>query len=110
MKNLSSAATIVMLLFALTNGYSQNWPCFHGADRTNKSAETGLLSEWPAGGPALVWTVSGLGDGYSSVSVAEGFIYTAGQSEGQSFLMCYDLSGKLIWKKPNGKAWTTSLS
>jgi outer membrane protein assembly factor BamB len=106
----NSALTIIVLLITFSTGYSQDWPCFHGADRTNKSAETGLLKEWPAGGPALVWTVTGLGDGYSSISVADGLIYTAGQSANQSFVYCYDLSGKLVWKKPNGPAWTTSLS
>src|SRR5512133_606184 len=42
----------------------QEWPSFHGTDRSNKSAETGLLTTWPEGGPELVYTVSGLGEGY----------------------------------------------
>lgn len=109
-KKMISAATFIILLFAFSIGYSQNWPCFHGADRTNKSAETGLLKEWPADGPALIWTVTGLGDGYSSISVGDGLIYTQGQSGNQSYVFCYDLSGKLVWKKPNGQAWATSLS
>lgn len=109
------SAVIIIILSAFFNGntYAQtkkDWPSFHGVDRTNKSAETGLLKEWPAGGPALAWTVTGLGDGYSSVSVGDGLIYTEGQSDNQSFVLCYDLSGKLVWKKPNGQAWTTSLS
>lgn len=96
-----------------SNTYAQtknDWPYFHGADRTNKSAETGLLKEWPSEGPALTWTVTGLGDGYSSVSIGDGLIFTEGQSDNQSYVLCYDLSGKLVWKKPNGRAWTTSLS
>jgi outer membrane protein assembly factor BamB len=109
-RRINSAATILILLFTFTNAYSQNWPSFHGTDRTNKSSETGLLKEWPTGGPALVWTVTGLGDGYSSVSVADGLIFTEGQSGNQSFVFCFDLSGKLVWKKPNGQAWNTTLS
>jgi hypothetical protein len=112
-KLLSPAIILALFTFFNGNTYAQtkkDWPSFHGADRTNKSAETGLLKEWPAGGPALAWTVTGIGDGYSSISVGDGLIYTEGQSDNQSFVLCYDLSGILVWKKPNGQAWTTSLS
>jgi len=109
-KKTNSVAAILMLIFTFSTGYSQDWPCFHGADRTNKSSETGLLKEWPSGGPALLFTVTGLGDGYSSIVVSDGLIYTQGQSGNQSYVFCYDLSGRLVWKKSNGQAWSTSLS
>ncbi|MEI6091705.1 MAG: PQQ-binding-like beta-propeller repeat protein, partial [bacterium] len=86
------------------------WPCFHGSDRTNKSAETGLIKEWPKDGPQLKWTAAGLGEGYSSVSVGDGLLYTAGMNDGQTYVFCIDLEGKAVWKKPNGKTWTTTLS
>ncbi len=80
------------------------WTSFHGPGRTNKSMETGLLKEWPDGGPELLFTVKGLGEGYSTVSIADGRIYTAGMSDGQAFVCSFDLNGKLFWKKPAGKA------
>jgi outer membrane protein assembly factor BamB len=86
------------------------WPNFHGIDMTNKSAETGLLKEWPSGGPRLILTINGLGSGYSSLAVANGVIYTAGQTDNQTFIYAYDLNGKLLWKNPNGKSWTTTAS
>jgi len=86
------------------------WPCFHGPDRTNKSSETGLLKEWPEGGPSLVWTVSGLGDGYSSVSIADGYLFTAGMADKQTHVYAFDLNGKQVWKKYNGQAWETTMS
>ena len=87
-----------------------NWPCFHGADRTNKSTETGLLKKWPETGPELILTISGLGEGYSSVSIAEGYMFTAGMTEKQTYVFAFDLNGKQIWKKPNGQSWETTLS
>jgi len=87
-----------------------NWPCFHGTDRTNKSAETGLLKKWPETGPELLLTISGLGEGYSSVSMAEGYLFTAGMIENQTYVFAFDLNGKQIWKKPNGQSWETTLS
>jgi outer membrane protein assembly factor BamB len=89
---------------------TKDWPCFHGSDRSNKSAETGLLKAWPINGPGLVWTVTGIGEGYSSISIGGGLLYTSGKSENQTYLYCYDLNGKPIWKKPNGKGWATTLS
>jgi len=89
---------------------SSEWPGFHGPDRTNKSADTGLIKEWPVDGPKLKWTVPGLGIGYSSVSIGGGLIYTAGMNDAQTYIFCFDLDGKPVWKKPNGKTWITTMS
>jgi hypothetical protein len=55
-----------------------DWPQFRGPSRDGKSAETGLLKKWPEGGPKLLWSVDGLGIGFSSVAVVDGFVYTTG--------------------------------
>jgi len=86
------------------------WYCFHGPDRSNKSAEAGLLGEWPEEGPALLWTITGLGKGYCTVSVAEGDLFTSGSDLRQTFVFAFDLDGNLIWKKPNGNSWETDMS
>jgi len=86
------------------------WPAFHGPGRTNKSVETDLIKEWPKDGPKLKWTAPGLGEGYSSVSVGGGLLYTAGMNGTQTYVFCFDLDGKPVWKKPNGKTWTTTMS
>ena len=86
------------------------WPCFHGVSRNNKSAETGLLKEWPETGPELLWTISDLGKGYCTVSIAGGYLYTAGVIEKQTYVFAFDLNGKLIWKQFNGQSWETTMS
>jgi hypothetical protein len=70
------------------------WHSFHGPERTNKSTETGLLSEWPQDGPGLVWTISGLGKGYSTVSIADGYLYTSGIKNQQTYVYAFDLGGE----------------
>ncbi len=87
-----------------------SWPCFHGLDRTNKSAETGLLKKWPTDGPELNWTATGLGEGYSSVSLSDGYIFTGGSDSERAYVYCFDLAGNMIWQMPNGKAWSTTAS
>lgn len=72
--------------------------------------ETGLLSQWPEEGPELLWTVSGLGKGYSTVSLTDKQLFTAGSEGQQTFVFAYDLDGKLLWKKPNGQSWATQAS
>ncbi|MFC1607526.1 PQQ-binding-like beta-propeller repeat protein [Candidatus Latescibacterota bacterium] len=83
------------------------WPIFHGPNRLNKSTETGLLKKWPENGPRMIWSASGLGDGYSTVSIADGSIFTSGKFGNQTYVLAFDLDGKLLWKSPNGKPWTT---
>ena len=90
-------------------GPRDEWPCFHGPRRDNKSTETGLLKKWPAGGPKLLWTASGLGKGYSTVSIAGGMIYTAGMIDKQTHVFAFDLDGRQKWRRPNGRSWAATM-
>ena len=40
------------------------WPQWRGPNRDGVSKETGLLKQWPADGPPLVWKATGAGRGY----------------------------------------------
>lgn len=42
-----------------------DWPQWRGPNRDGISVETGLLREWPEGGPKVVWQVDSVGVGYS---------------------------------------------
>ncbi len=57
---------------------TRDWPQFHGPRRDNLCDETGLLQQWPAGGPRLLWKLEGLGKGYSTVSIAADRLFTMG--------------------------------
>jgi outer membrane protein assembly factor BamB len=93
---------------ALTAEEAPFWPRFHGPKGDNISTDVGLLAEWPKDGPKLLWTAKDLGEGFSSVSLAGGYIYTAGNVGQQSMITALGLDGKIRWQKPNGKAWTQS--
>ena len=82
------------------------WPAWRGPDRTGVSAETGLLNEWPAGGPKLAWKATGLGQGYSTPSVAGGRIYLLGTPDGgetESLIALDAKTGRAVWKTPFGR-------
>ncbi len=94
-----------LALPALADGPS--WRQFHGPKQDNKSPDTGLLDQWPEGGPELIFTAKGLGYGYSSVSIADGRIFTSGNSGGKSLVTALDAAdGHILWQTPNGPAWT----
>jgi outer membrane protein assembly factor BamB len=89
---------------------STNWPQFRGPNRNGKSTETGLLKKWPEGGPELLWSVEGLGTGFSSVAVVDGHVYTAGMvgKDKKGILFAYDLDGNPKWQKFYGSEWSGS--
>ncbi len=92
------------------NVQAADYPQWRGFERNGISAETGLLKEWPEGGPELVRTMTGLGKGFSSPSIANGTIYVTGTVDNIEFLSALDLEGNLKWKKEYGKPFTKSYS
>jgi hypothetical protein len=82
-----------------------DWPQWHGPARTNLSSETGLLKQWPAGGPKLLWSVSGLGAGYGSLAIRGDRIYVQGATGGRSVVLALNRAdGRQIWNAPLGRA------
>lgn len=61
-----------------TSPMTTDWSQFHGPCRDSICRERGLLSQWPEGGPRLLWSLEGLGRGLSSISIAGGRIFTMG--------------------------------
>jgi outer membrane protein assembly factor BamB len=78
---------------------TSDWPTWRGAQRTGISLETGLLRDWPEGGPKLAWQTSGMGVGFSTPAVAGGRVYLMGNRDGQELVLCLNArdQGKEIW-------------
>lgn len=80
------------------------WPQFRGPDRTGVSRETGLLKQWPPGGPALAWKATGVGEGMGGLALSGGRIYTTGDSDGAAWLYALnEADGKPLWKGKIGR-------
>ncbi len=100
----------LILLFALAGQVmaqaGANWPQWRGPNRDGVSKETGLLKQWPAEGPPLLWKASGAGRGYSSFSVANGRLYTMGLRGDREYVIAFDIAnGKEAWATPHGGAF-----
>ena len=75
-----------------------DWPQWQGPDRTAISKETGLLKEWPKGGPPLAWKIKGLGGGYSEPSIAAGRIFgTSYRDDDEVVWALSEKDGKTLW-------------
>jgi outer membrane protein assembly factor BamB len=81
------------------------WPQWRGPRRDGISPETGLMPNWPEGGPQLLWKVESLGRGWSSPIVVGQRLYITGDVGDDLVLFAYDLSGALQWRTTNGKSW-----
>ncbi|HZI48765.1 MAG TPA: PQQ-binding-like beta-propeller repeat protein [Pyrinomonadaceae bacterium] len=82
------------------------WPQWRGPNRDGISKETGLLKQWPADGPPLVWKATGAGRGYSSFSVADGKLFTMGLRGDREFIIAFDIAtGKEVWATSHGSAF-----
>ncbi|HKG62127.1 MAG TPA: PQQ-binding-like beta-propeller repeat protein [Pyrinomonadaceae bacterium] len=105
-------ATIALLSLALglaAQAMAQSaalWPQWRGPNRDGISKETGLLKEWPAQGPSLVWKAAGAGRGYSSFSISDGKLYTMGLRGDREFVIAFDVAtGKEAWATAHGSAF-----
>lgn len=82
-------------------GAVPDWGMYRGPKRDGLSPDTGLLKEWPKEGPPLAWKATGLGQGYSSISIVGNRIFTMGDADKQCCLIALNLAdGKLAWKLP----------
>jgi len=79
-----------------------HWPQWRGPNRDNVSTETGLLKEWPEGGPKLLWKSTDIGEGFPPVSVAGGRIYGIGYRDKSEFVTAIDGDGFVFWTRAIG--------
>ena len=92
-------SSLTALLLVASLPATADWPQWRGPERSGKSAETGLLQEWPEGGPSVEWRSNGLGMGYSSLAVVGDRIFTMGDlDDGQYAMAVSAAGGELLWK------------
>lgn len=81
-----------------------DWPQWRGPERTDISKETGLLKQWPEGGPKQLWLYKDAGLGYSGPAIVAGKLLTMGTRDNEEVLLALDAnSGKELWVAKIGK-------
>lgn len=108
MKRLQLIAMLISVILAAPSSAQVpaepgEWPQWRGPNADGVSTETGLLREWPADGPAVLWQVDSVGVGYSSLAVSGGRIFTLGDLNGIEHILCLDAKdGSVIWQRQPG--------
>jgi outer membrane protein assembly factor BamB len=82
----------------LTPATASDWFRWRGPDLNGVSKETGWSATWPKEGPKQIWKAS-VGTGFSSISVANGRAYTAGNRNNADTIYCFEAAtGAFVWK------------
>lgn len=107
------AALLVLTTVTDSNAQTKSdkgeWPQFLGPNRNGISSETGLLTEWPEGGPKVAWRVPG-GIGMSGLAISRGKVITLIQSEGKQFAVALEsATGKSLWQTPLAPAYKNGM-
>jgi len=98
------------VVIAATSALAQNpgtvgdWPQWRGQNRDDISAETGLLREWPEGGPKLAWSSRAVGIGFAGPALVGDRLYILGDLTDGCYLQALErASGKVLWKTKVGE-------
>ena len=86
-----------LLAGCVSTACSDDWPNWMGPDLDGISYETGWSTEWPDSGLPQVWTKQ-IGIGFSSVSIADGLLYSMGHRDGRETVWCLSAAtGQEVW-------------
>ncbi|MCP4201332.1 MAG: PQQ-binding-like beta-propeller repeat protein [bacterium] len=93
-------ASFVLALPAPTPaGDTEDWTRWGGPSQDFKAPAADIAQRWPATGPKRLWSRE-LGDGYSTVLVEGGRLYTMYRAGEEEAVICLDAeSGKTLWER-----------
>ena len=80
----------ILLPVTIMSQVSAQW---RGPERNGCFPETGLLRAWPPSGPDLMWSVSGIGKGFSSPVCDRNVVYVTGMKNDSDYLTAIDRNG-----------------
>lgn len=94
---LTSLLPLALFCF-VCSAHAGDWPQWRGPARDDVQTESGLLKQWPEGGPKQLWTYKEAGHGYAGSAVVAGQLFTMGTRDGSEVLLALDAnSGKELW-------------
>ena len=95
-------------VFMISSAIAQEASRWRGPTADGKYPDTGVMKQWPADGPEMLWSFEDLGQGHSTPVVYNGKIYVSGAVEPTGFIYVFDMNGKLLKKYEYGKEYFES--
>ena len=100
---------LVGISLVVEKSAGDDWLQWRGANRADRSNETGLLQQWPEDGPKQQWLFDQAGLGYAGFSIVDGNLYTMGLEGSEEFALCIDAeTGKEKWRTTIGPKYSNS--
>jgi len=94
----SRFASLTASVLATAAASAGDWPNFRGPEFNGIATGEKWSAQWPDDGPKVLWKAKA-GIGFSSFSVADGRVYTTGNSNDEDTVFCFDATtGKELWK------------
>ncbi|MFG0335839.1 MAG: PQQ-binding-like beta-propeller repeat protein [Maioricimonas sp. JB049] len=79
---------------------ASDWPQWRGPNRDGMAVENNFNADWRRQKPELLWMVDGMGQGYASVSIVDGKLFTTGNDRSSQSVVCADAAtGELQWRR-----------
>lgn len=105
MKMIRLLSFAALLAIHSNTSIAADWPQWRGPNRDGISKDTGLLKEWPQGGPKVLWSFDKAGAGYGCPVVVGDKLFILGSDDPEKgdkeFALCLSVKdGKEIWRKP----------
>ncbi|CDN32801.1 putative polyvinylalcohol dehydrogenase [Mucinivorans hirudinis] len=99
--------SLLLLQLASAQNPAIGW---RGEERQGIYNESGLLKEWGAEGPKLLWAVENCGKGYSSPTIYGDRIYLTSLTEDEQGeqVVAFTIEGKKLWERAYGRMWGKS--
>jgi len=95
-----------VLLVSILTGLHAQPSQFRGVNRDGIYPDTGLLDQWPEGGPELLFTYKNLGDGFSAPAITEDGIFIAGMYDSTGIIKHFNSQHQLAWSYEYGREFT----
>lgn len=99
---------IISILFLTSLHLSAQDAQWNGPNRDGHYPGTGLLKEWPEGGPELLLKKEDLGGGYSTPVLYDNIIYITGRRDTIEVITALGIEGDILWETVYGKPWMES--
>ena len=104
MKIKSLALAVAIAIVTAHGALAADWPQWRGPQRDGISQETGLLKEWSAVGPKLLWQAIDIGEGYSTPAAVGNRLYLiSNKGMENEYVQALDTAdGKEVWRQRIG--------